>query len=292
MMRVAQSELELLGSASIWPSWPRVPRTICFADGAAEPVAEPTSPVAEPTAGSATPQEPPAPDPSGDGAPAPVEPESKPVPELTAEQKTIQALERRIGTLTAKLSEAKAKPVDPGLAPPSGQLTFKSQAEYDAAVASEANRRAAEAAWNAECERVADEGKKAFPDFEANVNSILRLVDRNSPSEWNNYNQFLSLAIETGKGAEIIHKLGTDLNEAQRILGLPPTKMAVEVTKMGLAPVPDTAISGAPKPLTPVGARGAQHSTIDPTDPGKADQLSTAEWMRRREKQVAEQARH
>ncbi len=62
-------------------------------------------------------------------------------------------------------------------------------------------------------------------------------------------------------------------------MALPPIKMAVELTK--IASGQGRQVSGAAKPITPVGGRGASHDAIDPTDPERADKLSTAEWMKR-----------
>jgi hypothetical protein len=61
--------------------------------------------------------------------------------------------------------------------------------------------------------------------------------------------------------------------------------MGLELAKRALkAPMP----SAAPKPVVPVGARGRTHDAVDPADVDRADRLTTAEWMRRREAQVAE----
>ena len=69
--------------------------------------------------------------------------------------------------------------------------------------------------------------------------------------------------------------------------------MAVELARLAAKlPVEEAdktvaAVSGTAKPITPVGSRGQSHVEIDPRDPDKADGLTTAEWMRRREAQVS-----
>ena len=50
------------------------------------------------------------------------------------------------------------------------------------------------------------------------------------------YNLFLDTAIETGEGPRLLHELGSNLDEAFRILSLPPTKMAVELAKRAQKP--------------------------------------------------------
>lgn len=260
-------------------------RTRCFIDDPSagetgEPT--PTTPAPPPAGGDA-----PAPEPGegeGDGGKAAPEPEPAPGPEPPAgasPQAAVPWYEKRIAKLTAQLAEERGKKA---AAPPTG---YRTQAEFDAAVAQRATQEAAAREWDQKCEAVAAEGRRVYPDFEGKVNSILRLVDRNNPGEWNNYLQFLATAIETGKGHDIIHKLGSDLNEASRILSMPAAKMAVEVTKMSLVDDGSNRVSNAPKPITPVGSRGAQHTSIAPDDPENADKLSTAEWMARREAQVA-----
>lgn len=138
------------------------------------------------------------------------------------------------------------------------------------------------------CNETASAGRLAFPDFDSRVSSLRGLVNPNDPSEASSYNTFLTAAIDTGEGAKVLHTLGGDLNEAQRIMSLSPTKMAAELTRLALRGIDDGGTSGAPRPIRPVqGGRQASHSQIAPDDPERADGLSTAEWMVRREAQVS-----
>ena len=93
--------------------------------------------------------------------------------------------------------------------------------------------------------------------------------------------------MELDKPEAIIHALGSDLNEAARILALDPVRMGVEVAKLAMRADAGPGVSAAARPITPVGARGAAHTAISADDPDKADRLSTAEWMKRREAAVA-----
>ena len=149
-----------------------------------------------------------------------------------------------------------------------------------------AEQRAAEIAaaneFNRACNDIAAKGRADFGDTEFNsrVGALRSLVNPADPREAANYNQFLSALIETGEAPRLIHQLGDDLDEASRILALSPVKMGIELAKLA-ARTPEPA-SGAPRPIRPVGGgRQASHTAIDPTDPDRADNLSTAEWMRR-----------
>lgn len=131
---------------------------------------------------------------------------------------------------------------------------------------------------------MADAGRTQYADFDVRVGKLVGLVDGNDPQAVANYNQFLSAALETGEASRLIHSLGGDLDEASRILGLTPIRMAVELTKM--AARPPSEMSNAPRPLNPVGSQGVNNrATFGPDDPS-SDNLSTEEWMRRRNEQI------
>src|SRR5215469_42451 len=167
-------------------------------------------------------------------------------------------------------------------------------ADFERRVNEAAQVRAAQLAaqqdFDRQCAEAQAAGRAANPDFDARVSSLKNIVDFNDPERSAAYNQFLQTALATGEGARIIYELGGNQEEAQRILGLPPVQMAIELTKMSARP-PAESVSGAPRPIVPVGRGTTHRSPIDPSDPGKSDDLSTAEWMRRREEQAAEQRR-
>jgi hypothetical protein len=121
------------------------------------------------------------------------------------------------------------------------------------------------------------------------------LVDANDPGQVANYNGFLSAAMETGDAARLLHHLGGDLDEASRILSLTPIKMAVELTRMSggtaspnVAGMNGNVISNAPRPLNPVASQGVNNRSVVSPDDANSDNLSTAEWMARREQQITE----
>lgn len=202
--------------------------------------------------------------------------------------------ERRIATLTARLREAQeALAAKPAASATDGAAAAKpaapalSEAELQARVEARAAELAASKAFNDACNAVATKGREAYGETEFNgrVAELVKLRDVNDPASVANYNSFLAAAIETGQAEKLIDMLGRDLNEAARVLALPPVRMGIELAR--LAERDPEEVSKAPKPIKPIGAKGSAHTEIDPTDPTRAGQLSTAEWMRRREAQIA-----
>jgi hypothetical protein len=159
------------------------------------------------------------------------------------------------------------------------------QIEIDRQIQERAQILASNQEFNRRCNEVAEVGRQAYADFDVAVNKLVGLVDNNDPQGVASYNQFLNAALETGEASRIIHALGSDLNEASRILSLNPVRMAVELTRMAARPVQE--LSGAPRPINPAAtAAQAARSSTSPDDPG-SDNMSTADWMRRREEQIA-----
>lgn len=196
--------------------------------------------------------------------------------------------DKRIATLTRRLKEAQEQGrQEPPLPPPNGF----SQADVDRLADQRARELSVIHDFNRRCDEVALAGRRVFGEqqFNGQIASLQKIVDQDDPMSVQSYNAFLMAAIETGEAPKLLHMLGSDLDEAQRIMALPPTRMAVELTKKAMGP--EGQVSGAPRPITPVGGRGATHELINPDDPDRADNLGTTEWMRRREAQLAERAR-
>src|SRR5215469_2762984 len=247
-----------------------------------------TTPPVNTPAGSA-----PATPPSDTSSQPPVEPASRePEPPRTDWR------DRRIGELTARNREqraelerlrAQAQPRDPNgqfrdqtppqpNAPPD-RVVIDDQIEQRAQIL------AANQEFNRRCDEVAIAGRKVYPDFDAQVGRLVGLVDNTDPQSMARYNEFLNAALETREAAKLIHALGGDLDEASRILSMSPRQMTVALTRMADKPVQE--LSRTPRPINPAATSAqAQRTSVSPDDPG-SDQMSTAEWMRRREEQLA-----
>ena len=199
--------------------------------------------------------------------------------EMRLAQRTAQfrETEARLAQVEAELAAAKAgTPVD--------------TATFEAKVASAAEARARELAaaqaFQAECNKVADAGRAAFPDFAERIGQLVEVagVKDGGAQAQATYANFLNAAMETGEAPRLLHELGGDPNEAARIMALSPVKMAMELGRRA-AKAPAPPVSAAPKPITPIGSRGGQHEAVSAADP-RADALSTREWMERRDAEV------
>lgn len=253
---------------------------------------EPT-PELEPTAAPSGSPSTTAPPPVGEGEPA--SPQDTPAPPPTTEPPTQDWRDKRIATLTRRLRELQERGVSPTASPPPGTTTpppattppYQPPTDLDALVNQRARELAAVQDFNRRCDETALAGRVAFGESEFNgrINNLRQLVDNTDPQSVQAYNSLLMAALETGEAARVLFDLGADLNEAQKVLSMTPTRMAVEMTRK--ATMATSTVSNAPKPITPINSRPGSHERISPDDPDRSDNLSTAEWMRRREEQLA-----
>ena len=171
-----------------------------------------------------------------------------------------------------------------GDAPPQKPVVRPSQRTFPAdQVKHEAERIAAHnlrvQAFNEECNSIAEAGKKEFgAEFDTSIQTLTKDIFGGDSRA---IVPFYEAVIETGAGAKVLHALGKDPDEAARIAALPPMKQAVALEQLAAklrAPKP---VSGAPKPITPVNGKAA-------TPSGLVDNLPMDEWVRRRNKQIAE----
>lgn len=226
---------------------------------------------------------------AGQAAGAGVQPSPEPAPSAPQQQQS-DWRDKRIATLTRRLKEFQERGGQAPQQPTPQQNSGYSQADIDRLAENRARELAVIHEFNRRCDEVAVLGRSAFGEnnFNERISNLQKLVDANDPSSVQSYNSFLSAAIDTGEAAKLLHTLGSDLDEAQRIMSLPATRMAVELTKKAMAP--EIQVSNAPRPITPVGGRGVSHEAISPDDPDRSDHLSVQEWMRRREMQVSERS--
>ena len=200
----------------------------------------------------------------------------------------LAAYESRFGKLEDQ-QEAPAQPASgassPGDAPPQpkpvvrpSQRTFTAdQVKHEAERIAAFNLRVQ--AFNEECNSIAEAGKKEFgAEFDTSIQTLTKDIFGGDSRA---IVPFYEAVIETGAGAKVLHALGKDPDEAARIAALPPMKQAVALEQLAAklrAPKP---VSGAPKPISPVNGKAA-------TPSGLVDNLPMDEWVRRRNKQIAE----
>lgn len=201
------------------------------------------------------------------------------------EAKRVAKLAADKAALVARLQQYETPDGKPKAAPAvddKGDLLPK--AEIERLANERAQQLAGQQAFNAACNAVAQEGRKVFPDFDASVKELGKLVDRTDQASVQAYDSFLEAALETGEAPKIIYALGRDLEEASRIMELSPIKRAQELAVLASASAEQ--VSGLPKPITTVQGKNAGPSEISPDDAGKSDKLSSAEWHKRRQAQV------
>lgn len=113
--------------------------------------------------------------------------------------------------------------------------------------------------FNETCNRVYAEGKKDFKDFDATV-ANLQLVGAGR--------EFLELATTSDIAAKLLHHLGSNLEEADRIANLPPVQMARELTKLEFKlsqPAAPKPVSNAPPPIAPIAGTKGGKGGFDPS---------------------------
>lgn len=146
------------------------------------------------------------------------------------------------------------------------------QAEIDKLANDRATQIATEREFTKACNKIADDGKDEFDDFDESVGTLQQVGG--------NYQTLLQITTELDDAHRILYHLGKNPEEAERLLSLPPTKMAIAVAKFEskLSKSAEKTISNAPDPITPI--RPKSSKAFDPNDPN-ADRN---EWSRWREK--------
>lgn len=225
----------------------------------------------------------------------PEKPASKPqrLPEW-AEKKLAEAsfeareAKRRAKELEDKLAERNAKASDPepnaaddaaarANAPAGG---YASQADFDAAVRAEADRRAAierqaaaEQDFNNRCNTAYAKGKEAYKDdFDVAV--------RNLQSAGAMTPEMLSVVLEADDPSRLLYELGSNPDHAASLLSMTPAKRAFEIARLSQpSPKKPVPLSKAPPPVTQID--GTARVTAAPTD---ADDDET--FFRKREAEL------
>jgi hypothetical protein len=134
-------------------------------------------------------------------------------------------------------------------------------------IRAEAKRLIQQEKFDEACNSVFDAGKK---EFSAEWDSSLRTFQMlgGAPAE------FLEAVTAMDHGHKVLHALGQDPEAAERLLSLPPLRMALELARLEAKVAqasPPKQVSKAPAPITPVGGKSAP---VEPAEFG-----STAEYI-------------
>lgn len=229
---------------------------------------------------------------AGEAEPEPAAPKKSPVAQLQGRVGHLtKTLHEKDGTIAEQASqlaaykallegtgkttpEGEAAPPAPAAAP-TGQ-PLPGSAEFQALVKTEAQKVAAAQKFTADCNSIFEAGEKAhgedFKEAVTNLNALGLMSE-----------QVVEAAMATGSAADVLHFLGTDVDEAARITSLSPIHMAAELTKLagkiGAREPPE--ISKTPAPIKPLG--GAVNPEIDITSLAKGDDMNAYAAARKRQ---------
>lgn len=215
--------------------------------------------------------------------PQPKKPLSWEMKRIHEETNKRREAEQRARDLEAELARARGNPPsDPPAdgTPPSIDEIRRQERE---AIRREESVNAEIARRNAACNATFEKGVADIPDFDDARISLVSAFGH----EINTKPEFLDAITELDNGHQVFAELGRNPAEAERILGLSPVKMALEIARMGerlakpATPAPKQ-ISKVPPPVSPVG--GQPKTTVALDDPD-ADQST---WSADFHKMMAE----
>lgn len=156
------------------------------------------------------------------------------------------------------------------------------KSEVEKLAKEEAKKLAAQQTFDTTCNQVVAIGKKAFADWDNTIANFSKIggLDPN----------LVAAAIEAGSGednpiaatAAVLHKLGSDLNEASKVLNMPVTRQVAHLTRMaGASKV--KAVPDAPEPI-----EGVRHTTLKQGASVYDAGLTPTQFMELRNKEVAD----
>jgi hypothetical protein len=197
-----------------------------------------------------------------------------------------KAAERRAEELLAKVGtppapQNGASPTPPVVPPVAPGL---SEEDVERRAGEKADQIARAREFNKACNNIVEHGKKDYKETwdEAikNLNLVGAIGKDVSPV-------FLENAVELKDPHKVLHYLGTNIEEGERISRLSPTRMAMELARveatLGNPPVEvKPPISNAPAPVIPVGGQAKGTGALSLDDPN----LSADEWYALRARQI------
>lgn len=204
--------------------------------------------------------------------------------------------ERRIGVLTAQKREAederqrllrenemlRAAQPQQTQTQTNGTVQPLPAQEINQRIRTEAERIATARQFDRDCDQIFDAGAAEYKDFADRTGNFAKIggiqQTPQGPSMAPGYVSMIEAAQQTGIAHKVLYELGGNMDEAARIMGLPPVRQAVEITKLAQKISSPPVVSKAPAPITPIDGT----STAEP-DP---ETMPLGEWMKWREKQI------
>lgn len=286
-MHIRSYPRALFGGASIYPQL-RGPTVTWSPDEDAAP----SDPPADPPPSDAPSDSAPAPE--GDPAPAPeggseTPPDPKPntdwahrrIDRLTARASDAERRARELAEENARLRAiyAGANGEEP---PGSDNAPANPPTLTEAEIERRAQELVSQQTFKQRLESVGNAGKGEFgaDGWNAALQNLARagiLADDNLG--------LLTTALELDKPQAVLHHLGQNPDEAERIAALPVARMAIELDRLAAkigAPPPPPKVSNVPPPMAPIGGDRAGNG-VDLYDPN----VSSESWFAQRERELA-----
>ena len=172
--------------------------------------------------------------------------------------------ERRAEAAEARLAEVLANPDKAPTETP----------DLDKLVAERAAELRKTEQFNAKCDDIYTSGKTDFEDFDDVLGNFKMLGGLTQP--------LLEAVTQLPDAHKVLHQLGSNMDEAARILSLAPVPMALELAKLSSSPAKSKPVSKAPPPIKPIDGT--------PTGEKSPDDMSMEEWIQWREGELKKQA--
>lgn len=222
---------------------------------------------------------------------APQEPEQTTEPEKQPEDESAKALRRMERRINQKHAQAAAAEERARLVQQELEAARQRLAQYEtpqeqpqqqpdpvqlAKVIAQVER------VNEKANRVADEGKKRFPDFAQALQEVTREVGPLfDPQRAGLPTPVGEAILDSDDPAALLHHLGKNPDVAAELQGLSPIQVARRIARIEteLSKPKEPLVSKAPPAIKPVGANRPGPGELSPD-------LPLDEWMRRREEQL------
>ena len=211
----------------------------------------------------------------------PVQPTSDPAVLLEESRKKWESerrmMQKRIDKITAQKKELEGKTTTSG----SGD-TLPLDAQVEALAEQKAQLKFQQQQFANRIGAIQTEGEQTFgkEKFLASTQSLASIRDTSSDAGQKQYLDFLAAIAEVPEASKVVMVLGEDLEEATRIMELSPVQQGIALARVAGREIAQ--VSKAPKPITPIGARGASHVAIAASDKERGDSIPIDVWMERR----------
>lgn len=177
----------------------------------------------------------------------------------SAAERRAQELEEQLNTLRS--GQQPATPAAPAQVAAAAAAAPVAPVNLDALVNERARTLQQQQAFNARCNEVYSKGKQDIPDFDAALQNFSIFGGLGA------HQTLVQASTTLPDGHKVLHFLGTNLDDAGRILQLPPIEQAIELSNIANRLRAGPIVSSAPAPITPLAGGGGQPE-VRPDDNG------------------------